>query len=72
MAGPIPSDIIAEPSAGRIAKGGPARMILFNARTMNEVTCRPQPDRIVVNQGGRVMEPLADYSGLDAVLAPRG
>lgn len=68
MAGPIPSDIIAEPSAGRIAEGGPARMILFNARTMNEFMCRPQSDRIVVNQGRRVTEPLPDYAELDALL----
>jgi cytosine deaminase len=72
MAGPIPADIIAEPSAGRIAEGGPARLILFNARTMNEFMCRPQSDRIVVNQGRRVTEPLPDYAELDAVLAPRG
>ena len=72
MAGPIPSHIIGEASAGWIRQGGPARLILFNARTMNEFMCRPQSDRIVINQGRRVADPLPEYAELDPVLMPRG
>jgi hypothetical protein len=39
---------------------------------MNEFMCRPQSDRIVVNQGRCVTAPLPEFSGLDVVLAPRG
>jgi cytosine deaminase len=68
MAGPMPSDIVAEPSAGRIRPGGPARFILFRARTLNELMCRPQADRIVVNHGRRVTDPLPEYAELDAIM----
>jgi len=68
MVGPVPSDIVREPSAGRIVVGGPARFILFAARTLNELMCRPQSDRIVVNQGKRVTDSLPDYSELDAIM----
>ncbi len=49
---------------GRIAVGAPARFIVFNARTVNEVISRPQSDRVVIDRGER--SPLAppDYSEL--------
>jgi cytosine/creatinine deaminase len=68
MAGPIPADIAGLAQAGRIAVGGPADLILFAARTLNEFMCRPQSDRIVLNAGKRVRDPLPDYAELDAVL----
>jgi cytosine/creatinine deaminase len=74
MAGPVPSRLIAEPSAGTIRQGGPARLILFSARSLNEFMCRPQADRIVINQGRRVTDPLPDYADLDPIMgeaAPR-
>jgi cytosine deaminase len=40
--------IIRAGQLGTIAKGGPARLILFNARTLNELICRPQSDRLVI------------------------
>lgn len=64
----MPSEIVREPSAGRILVGQPARFILFAARTLNELMCRPQSDRIVVNQGKRVTDKLPDYAELDAVM----
>jgi cytosine deaminase len=33
MAGPVPQEITQAGQLGTIAKGGPARLILFNART---------------------------------------
>jgi cytosine deaminase len=68
MAGPIPSAIGGERNAGRIVAGGPAKLILFAARTMNEFMCRPQSDRIVLNDGRLVTDRPPGYDELDAVL----
>jgi cytosine deaminase len=65
MAGPVPASIIAAEPFGRIAVGGPAKLILFAARTLNELVCRPQSDRIVIDRGRRVLDGVPDYSELD-------
>jgi cytosine deaminase len=67
MAGPVPQAIIRAGPLGTIAKGGPARLILFNARTLNELICRPQADRLVIDRGRRVFAELPDYGDLDGV-----
>jgi cytosine/creatinine deaminase len=68
MAGPISAEIAGLNNAGRIAIGQPANLVLFAARTLNEFMCRPQSDRIVLNAGKRVRDPLPDYAELDAAL----
>ncbi len=73
MAGPIPAAIIGAAGIGTIAVGQPAKMILFSARNLNELMCRPQTDRIVLDAGKRVVEPLPEFSELDpdeAALSP--
>lgn len=70
MAGPVPSDIVAEPGVGRVREGASARLILFSARSLNEFMCRPQADRIVIDAGRRVEMPLPDYAELDALMGP--
>jgi cytosine deaminase len=67
MAVPCPQAIIRTGQLGTIAKGGPARLILFNARTLNELICRPQSDRLVIDRGRRVFAELPDYADLDVV-----
>lgn len=67
MAGPVPQAIIRAGQLGTIAKGGPARLILFNARTLNELICRPQSDRLVIDCGRRVIDELPEYGDLDGV-----
>jgi cytosine deaminase len=67
MAGPVPQAIIGAGQLGTIAKGGPARLILFNARTLNELICRPQSDRLVIDRGRRVFAELPDYGDLDGL-----
>jgi cytosine deaminase len=67
MAGPVPQAIIQAGQLGTIAKGGPPRLILFNARTLNELMCRPQSDRLVIDRGRRVFAELPDYGELDGV-----
>lgn len=67
MVGPVPQAIIAAGPLGSITVGGPARLILFNARTLNELICRPQADRIVIDRGRFLEEELPDYAELDLV-----
>ncbi len=68
MAGPIPSAIVDEPRVGWIEVGAAARLILFKARTLNELMCRAQADRIVLNNGRRVTDGVPEYSELDAIM----
>ena len=49
---------------GRIAMGAPARFIVLNARSINEIVCRPQSDRVVIRNGERIMEAMPEYSEL--------
>ena len=65
MVGPIPASIMGVPEVGSIGIGRSARLILFRARTLNELLSRPQSDRIVLNHGRRIEEPLPDYTELD-------
>ena len=52
---------------GTIKPGSTARLIIFNARTLKEVLCRPQSDRIVLDRGRQVLTELPDYDELDAI-----
>ena len=51
---------------GTIGNGAAARLILFSARTINELIARSQSDRIVLDGGRRVVDALPDYAELDA------
>jgi cytosine deaminase len=66
MVGPIPAAIIGAEGLGSIATGQDARLILFRARSLNELMSRPQSDRIVLDRGRRVTDPLPDYTELDS------
>jgi cytosine deaminase len=68
VVGPVPGEIT-RLSHGRIVAGGPARLILFGARTLNELLSRPQADRIVIDRGRRVRERLPDYEELDDLMS---
>jgi len=65
LAGPVPAAIIGTAPLGNIRVGGPARLILFSARSLNELICRPQADRLVIDRGHQVAEELPDYAELD-------
>jgi cytosine/creatinine deaminase len=65
MIGPAPAGIMGVLPLGTIAAGTPARLILFSARTLNELVCRPQADRIVIKDGKRLDAELPDYAELD-------
>lgn len=64
LVGPAPAAIIGAAPLGTISPGGPARLILFNARSLNELMCRPQSDRIVIKDGKRLATELPDYAEL--------
>ena len=49
---------------GRIEIGAPARLIAFNARTINEIVSRAQSDRIVIDRGERPGARVPDYAEL--------
>ena len=61
---------------GRIAAGGPARLVVFNARTLNEIVSRAQADRVVFGGGGIIRDQPPEYSELwpeqTAALEPAG
>jgi cytosine/creatinine deaminase len=64
LVGPSPAAIARLPDHGRLAVGAPARLIAFNARSLNEVMSRPQSDRIVIDHGRRSLARAPDYSEL--------
>ncbi|MGA2891925.1 MAG: cytosine deaminase [Xanthobacteraceae bacterium] len=49
---------------GCLAIGAPARLIVFNARSINEIVSRPQSDRVVIDRGERLRVKAPDYSDL--------
>jgi cytosine deaminase len=61
---------------GRLAIGAPARLIVFNARSINEIISRPHPDRVIIDRGERRRAAVPDYSELwereGAVAQPAG
>jgi cytosine deaminase len=64
LVGPEPAGIARLADHGRLHDGAPARLIVFNARTLNEIVCRPQVDRIVIDRGRRSSARAPDYSEL--------
>ena len=64
LVGATPARIGGFVGHGRMAVGAPARFIVFNARTINEILSRPHSDRIVVRDGERIAATVPDYSEL--------
>ena len=64
LVGPVPARIAKLPEHGRLAVGAPARLVVFNARSLNEIVSRPQSDRVVIDNGRRSMARAPDYSEL--------
>jgi cytosine deaminase len=64
LVGPAPAKIAKLPDHGRIVAGVPARLIVFNARSLNEIVSRHHADRIVIDRGRRSGARVPDYSEL--------
>ncbi|HTV35705.1 MAG TPA: cytosine deaminase [Xanthobacteraceae bacterium] len=60
----IPASIGKFTDHARIATGAPARLIVLNARTINEIVCRPQSDRVVIREGKRIAAEMPEFSEL--------
>lgn len=65
LVGATPSLIGKFEGHGRIATGAPARLIVFNAFTINQIVSRPQSDRIVIDRGARIAVKAPDYDELE-------
>lgn len=63
-----PADLMGLPDVGRVGIGQPADLVLFKARTFNELLARPQSDRVVLRQGRAINTALPDYGELDGLL----
>eukprot|EP01041_Mallomonas_annulata_P006724 gene6724-13621_t len=55
---------------GRLEVGGPANFVITSARSIAELLCRPQYDRIVIRHGKILDTTLPDYSELDVLFPP--
>lgn len=66
-----PSRLLGLPQGGHIGVGQSADLVLFNARTLNELLSRPQSDRLVLRQGVVIDGTLPDYRELDGVISRR-
>jgi cytosine deaminase len=64
LVGTTPAAISGFSGHGRMTVGTPARLIVFNARTINEIISRPQSDRAVILNGEKVHARAPDYSEL--------
>ena len=64
-----PADILGLPELGRIGVGLPAKLIALTAKSLNTLMCRDQADRIVIDRGVRVAEPLPLHEELAEALA---
>lgn len=64
----FPADIAGFDNRGRIAPGLPADLIVFAARTMNELLSRPHSDRLVIRRGLACETQVPDYCELDDLL----
>ncbi len=60
-----PARLMGLTDAGHLGIGQPADLVLFQARSFNEVFSRPQSDRVVVRQGRGIDTSLPDYRDLD-------
>mgnify|MGYP005846477097 CR=1 FL=1 len=54
--------------APSLAPGAPADLVIFRARSWNELLSRPQSDRIVIRAGRQIDRTLPDYAELDDLM----
>jgi cytosine deaminase len=64
LVGSAPAAISKFAEHGRLAVGAAARLIVFNARSLNEIVSRPQSDRVVIDRGERLRVQPPDYAEL--------
>ena len=63
-----PADLMGLAGRGRIGRGLPADLLLFEGRTWSELLSRPQSNRVVLRDGRAIDRRLPDYRELDDLL----
>lgn len=63
-----PADIMGLENLGLLAPGRRADMLVFRARSLNELLARPQSDRLVLRAGRAIDCTLPDYAELDDLM----
>jgi cytosine/creatinine deaminase len=64
LVGSVPAEIGRFTGHGTLQVGEPARLVAFNARTLNEIVSRPHSDRVVIERGEVLQVKPPDYSEL--------
>jgi cytosine deaminase len=60
-----PATLMGLADAGRVGRGLPADLVLFEGRTWSELLSRPQANRVVLRSGRAIERRLPDYRELD-------
>ena len=63
-----PAEMMGLENIGEIKIGGPADLIVFKARSFNELMARRQCDRVVIRKGKQIDTTLPDYAELDDLM----
>lgn len=63
-----PAEMMGLEHVGEIADGRAANLVVFKARSFNELLARGQRDRVVIRDGKQIDTTLPDYSELDELM----
>lgn len=63
-----PAEMMGLDNAGLIGEGMPADLVMFKARSFNELMARGQSDRVVIRNGKQINTTLPDYAELDDLM----
>ena len=66
-----PAEMMGLESLGQIGEGLSADIVVFKARSFNELIARGQSDRTVIRQGQQIDTSLPDYADLDDLMGPK-
>lgn len=66
----VPAHLMGLSQPGTIGLDQPADLVLFKARSFNELISRGQCDRAVIRNGQAISTELPDYAELDALMTP--
>jgi cytosine deaminase len=67
--GQTPATVMGLGDIAQLGVGSPANLVLFKARSFNELLSRPQGDRTLLRQGRALTPALPDYAELDELLS---
>jgi cytosine deaminase len=67
--GQTPATVMGLGGVAQLGPGSPANLVVFKARSFNELLSRPQGDRTLIRQGRALYPSLPDYAELDGLLS---